>query len=875
MRAGTRLRRWWERRRLESDLAEELRTHIEMAEARLREQGVTKEEARIQARRQFGNQTLAFEESRAEWRFALLDELSQDVRYAVRTWRRSPGFALVIVTTIGLALGLNTALFTAFDHYVLRPLAVRDPDSLYQVEWKTKRGAGHFFTWQEYQRLTEQEHILSGSFAAAPVLRQLDQQPALGYLVTADFFQMLEVKMALGRPFTPADAAAPGTGAYVVLGHTCWKSRYGADPLIIGRKVFVRGQPFDVIGVAGPEFTGIGPAPADFWAPLTMYAALNDGTDLFSPSTTGTLLAVVRLRSDVSLDIAKTMLLSWSREQTREYPDDEKAVGIYTESRSTAVPLNRNVILLFAPVFVAFGLVLVTACANVSNMMLARAVMRQREIGTRLSLGAGRLRLLRQLLAEAFLLSLAAAAAGFVISETTIRMLRHAVYATLPSQFSRIVSIPDMQRDYRVFGFIALTAVATTFLFGLLPALQATRTSVSSAIRGDFGSHLRSSRLRNALVVVQALVCTLLLITSLVMLSSEARLAQRDLRVDARGVLDVRVSSKMAERIAELLRTESIVESMAAVSRAPLYGGLPALGISAGQEAGFVRSYFNLVSDEYFRVMRIPLVAGRIFTPQESRAHGPVAIVSEATARRLWPNESPLGKEIRINADRRNRLFASPAFSNAQVVGVARDVVNGYATSAVDTACVYFPVAAGSSAITSVLVRVHGNAEAARVVLERAIQEAAPGASDLITSLEQVVETGVYPLRLMLWMGTFLASLAMLLVITGIYGVLSFVVNQRRKEIGICLAVGASRRQIVAMILGRSIRLALLGAALGATLALAVAPVFANRIDTIRSFEPAAYTIAIGIVLIAAAAAGLMPSYRASVLDPASTLRND
>jgi predicted permease len=808
----------------------------------------------------------------------LLEEFAQDVRYAIRTWRRNPGFALLVIATIGLALGLNTALFTAFDHYVLRPLAVRDPGSLYQVEWKTKSGAGHFFTWEEYQQLGQQEHMLAGTFAIIPVLRQLDQQPALGYLVSPDFFQMLGVRIALGRPFIPHDAAAPGTGRFVVLGHNCWKSRYGSDPLILGRKVFVRGQPFEVIGVAGPEFTGIGPAPADFWAPLTMYAALNDGANLFAPSapgTPGTLLAVVRLRPDVSLEAAKSGLLSWSREQTRNYPENDKAVGIYTESRSTAVPLNRNVLLLFAPVFVAFGLVLLTACANVSNMMLARAVTRQREIGIRLSLGAGRLRLIRQLLAEALLLSLASALTGFAISELTMRVLRLVVYRTLPSQFSSMLQVPDLRSDYRVFGFIALAAVATTFLFGLLPALHATRTNVSSAIRGDFGSGFRPSRLRNALVVAQTLVCVLLLIASLIMLRSETRIAQRDLRVDPRGVLDVRLQSKSVERVAERFRTEPIIESMAAVSRAPLYGGLPALRIAGLGKTEMVRSYFNLVSPEYFDVMRIPIVTGRNFTAPEASGHAAVAIVSHATARRLWPHESPLGKQLRIDGDRGNRLFASPAFVEAQVIGVAGDVVNGFATSAVDSACVYFPVAAGNSAVTSLLVRVHGNSESARVVLERAVQQTAPGASDLITSLEQVVETTVYPLRVAFWVDTFLATLATILVMSGIYGVLSFVVNQRRKEIGIRLAMGASRRDVVAMILGGLARLVLLGAALGSVAALAVAPLLTHQIDTLRPFEPAPYAIATGLVLIAAAAAGFIPSHRASGLDPASTLRND
>lgn len=207
-------------------------------------------------------------------------------------------------------------------------------------------------------------------------------------------------QVAIGRPFTPDDAPAPGTGAYIVLSNNCWKSKYAADPAIIGRKVLMRGQRFEVIGVAAPEFTGIGPVPAEFWIPLTMYAAVHNGSDIFGLPKTGLLLAVISLRPEVSPAAAKSARLAWSREQTKDYPADQRAVAVHLESRASAVPLNRDVIVAFARVFVAFALVLLTACANVSKMMLARAFMRHREFGIRLSLGAGRLRLIRQLITE-------------------------------------------------------------------------------------------------------------------------------------------------------------------------------------------------------------------------------------------------------------------------------------------------------------------------------------------------------------------------------------------------------------------------------------------------------------------------------------------
>ena len=875
MRFAKRLRQFFGRRQFDADLAEEVRIHREMAEDRFRELGVGDAEARNAAYRQFGNVSRALEDSRSVWQFAWVEQIGQDIRYAARGWIRSPAFAATVIATIGLALGLNTALFTALDHYVLRPLAVRDPGRLYQMEWSTKSGGGHFFTWEEFRSLREQTNVLDGVYAAFGVLGQIDQQPAWGQLVTPDFFEMLGAKVAIGRPFTPADAPSPGTGALIVLGHVCWKSKFSSDPKIIGRKVVVRGRQFEVVGVASPEFTGIGPVPADFWIPLTMYAAINNGTNIFAPSKIGLLQAVGRLRDDVSPGAAKAALLAWSREQTRHYPPDQQATGIYLESRASAIPLNRDVMLAFAPIFVAFGLVLMTACANVSNMMLARALMRQREIGIRLSLGAGRLRLVRQLLTEAFLLSLPAALAGMVISELTIRGLRELFFRTIPSRFGKLMQFPDMQPDYRVFAFVLLAAVVTTLLFGLTPAIQATRRGVAYATRRDYGQDFRPSRLRNALVVAQVLVCSLLLITSLIVLKSQTRLAVRDLRADPHGVLDIRLQHKFTLTVAERFREEALVETVAAVSRAPFYGGLPALSIAPIGDTQLVRSYFNMISPQYFDLLRIPLVGGRNFTIIEANSQAPVVIVSEATARRLLPAGSPLGQELRIEADRMNRFFASPSFTSARVVGVARDVINGFASESVDSACVYFPTDANSTAVTSLLVRVHGNVEAGRMALERTIQQVAPGAADMISPLEQVAETQIYPFKVLFWLSGFLAGLSMVFVISGIYGVLSFVVSQRKKEIGIRVALGAPAGSVVTMILGHSMRLAVLGTALGVGAVVAIAPLFAHEIDAVRPFEWQPYFVAVALVLGASAVASFVPSRRASNLDAASTLRTD
>lgn len=368
-----------------------------------------------------------------------------------------------------------------------------------------------------------------------------------------------------------------------------------------------------------------------------------------------------------------------------------------------------------------------------------------------------------------------------------------------------------------------------------------------------------------------------MLTTSLMLLSSETRLTARDLRVDPRGVLDVRVSSNSssAVRIGDRLRQESIVENLAAVSRAPLYGGLPALKIAPTSSSPFEWSYFNMISPEYFELMRMPLLGGRNFSLNEANEHAAVAIVSEATARHLWPNESPLGRELRIDANHGHRMFAAPAFTRATVIGVTRDVVNEFGTSEVDSACVYFPLASRHAAVTSLLVRARGDTTAAKLAIEQAIKEVAPGQADLVVPLEDVVQATIYPFKAAFWVGSSLAVLAMVLVISGIYGVLSFMVSHRQKEIGVRLALGASKGDVVSLILGQSIRLALLGTGLGMVTILAVVPVLAHNVTMLRPFEPLPYAIAAVLILMAVAVAGFVPSRRAAGLDPAATLRNE
>lgn len=435
----------------------------------------------------------------------------QDMRYALRGFARNPAFVVTVSGTIALGLGLNLALFTLFNAYVLRPLTIRDPYSLFTFTWLNRAGNEHAFSWDEYQQLREQT-AFSETAAVQGLYTRVDGHPFHGELVTGNYFQMLGVGATLGRPLLPEDSIAPGREPVIVLSYDAWQSRFGGRLDIVGTKIIIRGSPMQVVGVAPREFHGLRESPQDFWAPVSMAHQLQDGPDLFGLAHPETLELVGRLIPGQGRSRTESVLLAWSQQMTAQLPENDKATGVLLRSQATSIPLTPELLIVFSPLLAAFFLVLVLACTNVASMMLARATVRQREIGIRLSLGAVRARVIRQLLTESILLAIPAAVLGFIISRLTIDAALWAVFATIPKDM--LESVHDVARpvDWRVLVFMIFAALISAFLFGLAPALQATRVSVISSIRGNVSSYLSPSRFRNGLVVAQIAVCTLLLV---------------------------------------------------------------------------------------------------------------------------------------------------------------------------------------------------------------------------------------------------------------------------------------------------------------------------------------------------------------------------
>src|SRR3989475_4074562 len=626
---------------------------------------------------------------------AWLEELGQDVRLPLGDSRRSPAFVATVVLTIALGLGLNTSVFTIFDSYVLRPLAIRDAGSLYEVFFQDRRGSGKRLSWRQYQDLRSLS-ISSEGFAYKNAFARSERRPMFGDVVTGDAFRVLGAVPALGRTLLPEDATPPNGESVLVLSYDAWQGKFGGDSGVVGRKVVVHGVPLTVAGVAAQRFTGIGTVPPDFWAPVTLLSRLEGSEDLFGSKEPEVLRAVLRLKPGVDERQARAALATWAANATATLPDSLRWTRADLFSVASALPLTPETIAMFTPAVVGFGLVLLIAFANVANVMLARGLARQREIGIRLALGAARARLVRQLLTESALLAIPAAALGFVISRWTIDGGVRLMFASVPSEFVPYLRVIALSPDLRVFGFVLLAALASALAFGLVPALQATRPNIVQASRGDFETAFRPGRLRGALVVSQIGVCALLLIVTGVLLrgSVKANRLEPGMRTHAAVQLDLDEHARRAAL--RRLRTEPIVSGIGSSTQSPPAGMYPAQGVRAAGDRRIEIAGIDFVDAGFFRVVYIPILRGRAFTDDEERRGSPVVIVSEAAARALWPGRDPIGQPLQLSAEtpRDSRLAR---VRTARVIGVCRHAVSGWIGTGLGRSVVFYPASADST----------------------------------------------------------------------------------------------------------------------------------------------------------------------------------
>jgi predicted permease len=878
MKLWNRIRYLGRRRAMEREMEEELRAHRAMTEDRFLREGMSPREARAAASRSFGNMTLALENSRGAWNFAWLESIWQDIRYSLRCFRNAPLFSLTVILTIGLALGLNTILFTAFNAYVLAPFAVQDPYSLYSVWWNTKDGGARGFSWNEYQQLRTIHTPFSEVLATRWVRPRFNSESLWGALVSGNYFSMLGVTPEIGRVLIPSDTATPGTNAVIVLSHAMWKAKFQEDPSAIGRTVDLQGHRYEIVGVARRGFSGIGIIPPDFWAPITMSGQFVNGPDLFGPAGGHPLEMVGRLIPNVPLEQARVALLVAANELTANYAPAEKVIGVGLQSNATAIPPSPENIEAFLPLVIAFGLVLLLACANVANMMLARAMARQREIGLRLALGAARPRLIRQLLTEGFVLSVPSAGLGCCIAWLGGRAGLQALFAILPSEFASQFRMVPINPDRRVFLFVLIAACVSTLAFALAPALQATRGDLVRATRGEFSDRHRGGRLRNTLVAAQVAICVMLLIASGILLRAGGQANLVNIGLDVHNVIEIDTRQDLHRKVVSILASDPSVELQAVAWHVPLNGSPHDVSVQPRDEMGFVPAGSNYVPPEYFDVFHIPILRGRNFTADEARAQASLVIVSEATARSFWPHADALGQTLRVQPPQASKAGNGdnrPKHVIAQVIGITPDVVSGSLIHGVDRTCLYFPANSAEALDYALLVRVRGNTEVVRRSIETELGAAAPGAVTRMIPMEQWLELQYFPFHISSWISAALGGLALALTVIGIYGVMAYLVTQRSREIGIRMALGASSHSVIRLVLSQAVKLAAIGLAVGTVMALGIARVSASQLRTLNIFAPPVYAVSIAIVLAAAVLAAVIPARRASRLDPMAVLRHD
>jgi putative ABC transport system permease protein len=874
-------------RRVERDLDEELAFHIEREIQRQIANGISPAEARRRAMARFGSVTVVADECRDARGTALLDGVMRDVLYACRSFRRAPMVALTIVTTVALGLGLVAVVFTLLNEMVFRVDEVRNPRELFAVERPPAAGAKpERFTRPHYEALVRETGVFSGAFAMGPdVDSWIEGRRMEGSLVTGNFFQVLGVSAARGRTLTPSDDELGGRQA-IVLGHRAWSRYFASDPGVLDRMVLVNEVPFQVVGVMPEGFRGLTVAAPDFWAPLSLIAQLRRGHAGREESVGVKIIG--RLKPGLSRGQALAELLVWDsrpaasivERNAAEGAVERPAANLVLEPRQGTVPLSADVMMLFAPLFFAFGLILLIGCANVANLLLARAVVRQREIGIRLAIGASRRRIISQLLTESLLLALVSAALAFGISRLALNAVVYAVTSTFSPAFGDIrLAVPPA--DWRVGLFLVAGAMVSTLVFALAPALQATRLELVRAMRGEVVRDARPGRARNALITLQVTASVLLLICSAVFLRGALAAASVDPGIRTADTVMVGViNEQMRGAMLEATRSEASVASVAASWPGGL-GGRPAFAAGASGKSTVA---YQFVSPEYFSVLGIDVVRGRGFAPTERSASGAVAVVSQSVARQLWPSLDAVGQILRLEPDPKNdaRELDDPPFPSRTfvVVGIARDVPGlRFAGVRLAGAGVYVPIGA-DAAKTALTLRVHGDPERAARALGERLEAIDPNMGE-VSTLRTIAGMEAYLLRIGFWLTLVLGALALLLTLSGLFSVLSYLVEQRTREIGVRMALGATSKSIGALVLSQSARPVGIGMFLGGGLtaalgaALLATPAAELIGPVVRLFDPVAYAASLLCIVAGCACAALIPALRAGRIDPVASLRQD
>ena len=861
-------------RRVERDLHDELAFHIERETKKLIEDGMEPARARNTAQARFGSSAVAADGCRDERGTAFFDITIRDVQYATRTFRRAPLAAITIVVTIAIGLGVVAVLFTILNRFLFRVDAVPDINAMHAVQRLQANGDRLPLTRPQFEALRQEGRVFTDAYASLPGIDlRVDGQMMTVALVSGNFFQVLDVRSVMGRALAPSDDERSGGHAVIVLSHKGWTRRFDRDPNVLGRTVVVNGLPFAIIGVMPEGFRGLEVGGPDFWAPLSLLAQ-------FRPDHRGQedsvgVDVVGRLRPDVTRESARAQLSAW--ESKRQASADRRTLTVDLVPRRGTLPQPMEAIALAAPFFFAFGLILLIGCANVANLLLARGVARQREIGIRLSLGASRRLIVRQLMTESLLLALVAAAGGYVVSRLTLGGSTYWAMRVMPVELADVnINVPAA--DWRVALFLVVAAIAATAFFALMPALQATRIEPVRTLRGELVRDARPGRARDALIGVQVFASALLLICAAIFLRSAIASSRFDpgFRAADTVMIELLNEPKRAAML-QAIAAEPTITAYAAVRP----GMLDQRAGVADTGAGKKNVPYKFVSGAYFDVMGIPILRGRSFTAAE-RDEDAVAIVSESTARMIWPNRDAVGETFRLEPD-----MTAPAQPGDEprlpartvtVVGVSRDVA-GFRFAGAKDAVVFVPTTLDVPG-TRAVARVSGDPDLARQTLLNHLSRIDPNMGMIVT-MRTVARLERFSLSIAFWVALILGALALLLTVSGLFSVLSYLVEQRTREIGVRMALGASSRKVTQLMLWQAARPVMYGLLAGAGLATTLATALLTTefgafiSEIVYVTDPIAYAASLLVVVAACLLATWIPAIRAARVDPMVALRQE
>lgn len=887
---------WWRRKSRERDLDRELQSHLDLEADEQQAAGLPPSDARHAAQRAFGNTTLIKEVTREMWGWASWERFWQDLRYSVRTLSRAPAFSSAAVLSLALGIGANTAIFSLLNAVVFRLLPVAAPQQLVQLTYTFPQTGPNnwnsFFSYPQLERFQTQSKTLSGIFGrtglgSLNIAFRGTSGLAQGDAYTANFFSVLGVTPQYGRFFSAGEDRAGASVA--ILSDRYWRNRFGADPSVIGGAVTINQIPFTVIGITPPDFSGItvGGGP-DVWVPLDALDRLKPDSKRWTESFTSWLLIAGRLRPEISLseaqaelDVIHRQLLAEqlsaselrSRESMQRFIRESHLVLRPAATGTSSGLRDRYAFPLKLLMWVA-GIVLLIACANLANLLLARASNRRREMAVRLALGAGRGRLMRQLLTESIVLASIGGALALVLAwwggMALVRMI---------STGDSPVPL-DMRPDWRIFGFTAAVSLVTGILFGLAPALRGTRVDPGPAMKEGARQTGRSSHALDRILVVAQVALSVVLITGAgLFVRTLQKLWSVNTGYDRENVLMFSVDAKLAgypsdragavyrEILGRLQALPDVQSAGASIVRPvddqfSLVDQIEEVDGSRLPERGAIRVAWNSISPGYFSTVSTPILLGRDFSPQDNESAPKVVIVNESLARLAFPNQNALGHRLGL----------------ATIVGVAKDALYGGAHDQ-PKPVLYHPLFQHGReqeyrwGFASFELRYRTGSS----LLDEVRREVAAVDRNLpifrAKTLQVQAEQSLLKERLLALFSSFFGALALLLAMVGLYGLMAYAVARRTGEIGLRLALGASRSHIMWLVLRETLVLTLAGIAAGIPAAVWAARYANSLLFGIKPWDPLTIAVTIGILMCVAALAGYLPGRRALRVDPIVALR--